>query len=31
LTARVLAFVGYFNATMAKPFTWTYGQKPLHV
>jgi len=31
LTARVLAFVEYFNATMAKPFKWTYGQKPLHV
>jgi transposase len=26
---RVLAFVAYFNATMAKPFQWTYGQKPL--
>jgi transposase len=31
LQARVLAFVAYFNATMAKPFQWTYGQKPLHV
>jgi putative transposase len=31
LKARVLAFVAYFNATMAKPFKWTYGQKPLHV
>jgi DDE superfamily endonuclease len=31
LQARVLAFVEYFNTTMAKPFTWTYGQKPLHV
>jgi putative transposase len=31
LTARVLAFVEYFNATMAKPFKWIYGQKPLHV
>ena len=29
--ARVLAFVEYFNTTMAKPFKWTYGQKPLHV
>jgi hypothetical protein len=27
----VLAFVEYFNTTMAKPFQWTYGQKPLHV
>jgi transposase len=31
LQARVLAFIQYFNATMAKPFQWTYGQKPLHV
>jgi transposase len=30
LKARVLAFVEYFNATMAKAFKWTYGQKPLH-
>ena len=31
LQARVLAFVEYFNTTMAKPFQWTYGQKPLHI
>lgn len=31
LPARVFAFVAYFNATMAKPFKWTYGQKPLQV
>jgi DDE superfamily endonuclease len=31
LQARVLAFVEYFNTTMANPFQWTYGQKPLHV
>jgi transposase len=31
LQARVLAFVEYFNTPMAKPFQWTYGQKPLHV
>jgi transposase len=31
LQARVLAFIQYFNATMAKPFKWTYGQKPLYV
>jgi transposase len=31
LQTRVLAFVAYFNATMAKPFQWTYGQKPLQV
>ena len=29
--ARVFAFVAYFNATMAKPLKWTYGQKPLQV
>lgn len=28
--ARVLAFVEYFNTTMAKPFQWTYGRKPLY-
>jgi hypothetical protein len=31
LQARVLAFVEYFNTTMAKPLKWTYGQKPLYV
>jgi transposase len=31
LQARLLAFIQYFNATMAKPFKWTYGQKPLYV
>jgi putative transposase len=31
LQTRVLAFMDYFNATMAKPFKWTYGQKPLCV
>ena len=31
LQARVLAFIQYFNASMAKPFKWTYGQKPLYV
>jgi hypothetical protein len=31
LKTRVLAFMDYFNATMAKPFTWTYGKKPLYV
>ena len=29
--ARVVAFVEYFNTTMAKPFQWPYGRKPLHV
>ena len=31
LKTRILAFMDYFNATMAKPFKWTYGQKPLCV
>jgi transposase len=31
LKARLLAFVDYFNTTMAKPFKWTYGHKPLAV
>ncbi len=31
LQARVLVFVEYFNTTMAKPFQWTYEQKPLYV
>ena len=30
LQARGRAFIQYFNATMAKPFKWTYGQKPLY-
>ena len=29
LRAKVLAFIAYFNATMAKPFKWTYQGKPL--
>lgn len=29
LKTRLLAFVDYFNHTMAKPFKWTYGSKPL--
>jgi transposase len=31
LEAKVLAFIAYFNRTMAKPFKWTYQGKPLHV
>jgi transposase len=31
LQARILAFIAYCNATMAKPFQWTYGRKPLCV
>jgi transposase len=29
LRARILAFVAYFNRTMAKPFKWTYTGRPL--
>ncbi len=29
LTARILAFIDYYNRTMAKPFKWTYEGKPL--
>jgi hypothetical protein len=29
LKAKVLAFVEYFNRTMAKPFKWTYQGKAL--
>jgi len=29
LQAKVLAFIDYFNRTMAKPFKWTYQGKPL--
>ncbi len=29
LEERILAFIEYFNATMAKPFKWTYMGKPL--
>ena len=31
LRAKVLAFIAYYNATMAKPFKWTYEGKPLEV
>jgi hypothetical protein len=30
LRTQVLAFIDYFNRTMAKPFKWTYCGKPLH-
>ena len=30
LRHKVLAFIAYFNRTMAKPFKWTYLGKPLH-
>jgi hypothetical protein len=29
LQARVLAFIDYFNRTLAKPFKWTYTGRPL--
>lgn len=31
LRQRILAFIEYFNRTMAKPFKWTYAGKPLQV
>lgn len=31
LTAQVLAFIDYYNRTMAQPFKWTYEGKPLTV
>jgi transposase len=31
LQAQVVAFIAYFNATMAKPFKWTYGRQPLSI
>jgi len=30
LRNQVLAFIAYFNSTMAKPFKWIYQGKPLH-
>ena len=29
LRERILAFIDYFNRTMAKPFKWTYAGRPL--
>jgi hypothetical protein len=29
LSAKILAFIDYYNQTMAKPFKWTYEGKPL--
>jgi len=31
LRERILAFIDYFNQTMAKPFKWTYAGRPLQV
>jgi hypothetical protein len=29
LRQRILAFIEYFNKTLAKPFKWTYTGRPL--
>jgi hypothetical protein len=29
LQQKVLAFIEYYNRTMARPFQWTYTGKPL--
>jgi hypothetical protein len=29
LKSGIEQFIAYFNATMAKPFRWTYAGKPL--
>ena len=29
LETKVMAFIQYFNRTMAKPYKWTYQGKPL--
>ena len=31
LKERILAFIEYFNFTMAKPFKWTYKGRPLQI
>jgi hypothetical protein len=31
LQERILAFIAYFNETMARPFKWTYAGRPLQV
>ena len=31
LQAKVLAFIDYYNQTMAKPFKWTYQGKALTI
>lgn len=31
LRERILAFIDYFNRTMAKPFKWTYAGRPLTI
>lgn len=31
LRERIMAFIGYFNQTLAKPFKWTYKGRPLTI
>jgi transposase len=31
LRTRILAFIDYFNRTLAKPFKWTYAGRPLQI
>lgn len=31
LRSRILAFIDYFNAALAKPFKWTYAGRPLQI
>jgi transposase len=31
LREKILAFIDYFNRTLAKPFKWTFTGRPLHV
>jgi hypothetical protein len=31
LREKILAFIDYFNRTLAKPFKWTYKGRPLNV
>jgi transposase len=31
LRTRILTFIDYFNATLAKPFKWTYAGRPLQI
>jgi putative transposase len=31
LKSKIINFINYFNDTLAKPFNWTYGAKPLTV
>ena len=31
LREKILAFIDYFNRTLAKPFKWTFTGRPLNV